>query len=1157
MKKNKSKRSKSRGGQRARHRLLSIEQDAHALYRTVLALSQQIDVLVGTLMNRSNEKGDEEENNYNGIVDVRQKQCILIVANERCGPWYTMPSSSKLSFPSFQQQLKYLYHYERGQPEQQNYYNNYYSCYFKSTDGHVNTWNVSLKRLNLHLIQLFYQQHQIQERQRQEEKEEQKQEQEREQQRNNVNQNSSDNSSTIEVDNEDSTTTSTILFLIDSSVRKVLPDSFSRTIPIWACVLNRVVEYYRRQQEQQEEGHTRKEQQDEISSSCISSFQEEKANGNGDISKNNITTACKPEDTSAIPTSSSADVSFWDTNLYMPRCIVPQNEQDTIYHSIVEDRVQTLIESQAIVQKEKLVQQMIKPLLPVWIMTKTVKQTKDNQHLDATTATTAASAAAGAGIVTPSQPLPTQRPTLSLEEYGYCCCFGGTPTSTNQKNNNDNDNDNGIDDKEEPIQWLDTNDLHRLAQNYFVLVCWNPSEYIDKKNNSKNQKKNNSRTTTKGRQKKMEEDELQQQQQEQQKKSNGATAITPAPTFGTSTPSFVSQASKSSNDSTQNKTVTTRETTCVSSSSASPSSSTSPISDDLFSSAISPSSSILSSKQRHDKEQQEQKPSFVYTPGAADDAESWARHLTPQLFWSHMHGLLNRGGNENEGIEKDIIKDSLKQADDNTNEIDDIVDDNIDLLIMNQHQRQAGAETVGLQSDDRGGPATTTFVSGSSPNLFGGQRSMATCFANQIGKLPIWIGSRKAGRPPECWNNFDVILNVTQQEYPNMMTTTTTTNATTTATGSTATTTPTSSTVADTTNNRKKYYLQLPVAEGKRDRLGLEQWLPVGLYFLLYHMQQPINDNSDDKDDCDKGSNDEKKRPRRILVHCAQGKDRSVALVMALVILLYRFRPLTYPLCIDRPPRYRWDELRRFLFRRHPTSELHEPKKQQRKEQQQQHHGRQSRRHSNHPEGSNSIDKKHNVADKKENATPTLSQQQRPQKEHGQEKEQSKFSSSSSSRYYNNSGLEKDVVEALLHADTGRDLFLKWIHSHCLDDKQIDDDGSNKAEKQEYEQVSTAAAASTAAELRPLASKHSLRIALHLILQDREVAEPTRSTMQKLNRFFMSSPLYRSMQPISSEVTNTTTIATGSTNASSSTTTAIGAAPMSTTDVTVSTLSRS
>lgn len=38
-----------------------------------------------------------------------------------------------------------------------------------------------------------------------------------------------------------------------------------------------------------------------------------------------------------------------------------------------------------------------------------------------------------------------------------------------------------------------------------------------------------------------------------------------------------------------------------------------------------------------------------------------------------------------------------------------------------------------------------------------------------------------------------------------------------------------------------------------------------------------------------------------------------------------------------------------------------------------------------------------------------------------------------------------------------------------------------------------------------LATKETLRIALYLIQQDREKADPTRSTMQKLNRFFMSS----------------------------------------------------
>jgi hypothetical protein len=80
---------------------------------------------------------------------------------------------------------------------------------------------------------------------------------------------------------------------------------------------------------------------------------------------------------------------------------------------------------------------------------------------------------------------------------------------------------------------------------------------------------------------------------------------------------------------------------------------------------------------------------------------------------------------------------------------------------------------------------------------------------------------------------------------------------------------------------------------------------------------------------------------------------------------------------------------------------------------------------------------------------------------------------------YLRSGLPSSVVNALLK-DTGRDLFLKWMHQQLK-----------------------------APPNKPFADKESLRIVLHLLRQEREVADPTRSTMQKLNRFFMSSPMYR------------------------------------------------
>jgi hypothetical protein len=79
--------------------------------------------------------------------------------------------------------------------------------------------------------------------------------------------------------------------------------------------------------------------------------------------------------------------------------------------------------------------------------------------------------------------------------------------------------------------------------------------------------------------------------------------------------------------------------------------------------------------------------------------------------------------------------------------------------------------------------------------------------------------------------------------------------------------------MSESTKEQQKrcFYLQLAVAEGKRDRTELERLLPVGLVFLIHHLQQG----------------------RRALVHCAQGKDRSVAVVLALVVLVC---PVVYPL---------------------------------------------------------------------------------------------------------------------------------------------------------------------------------------------------------------------------------------------------------------------
>lgn len=193
---------------------------------------------------------------------------------------------------------------------------------------------------------------------------------------------------------------------------------------------------------------------------------------------------------------------------------------------------------------------------------------------------------------------------------------------------------------------------------------------------------------------------------------------------------------------------------------------------------------------------------YYYTPGAADDEASWGRGLTHELFWSNKERLLGS---------------TLS---------DDSVDALIDALVKNKLHQE------GISFDNE------------HPQF---------CM-DKIGNLNLWIGSRKAGRPPECLENFDAILNVSEIEYPIM-------------TDSIASQIEAS--------NRQCFYLQLPVAEGKRDKSELERWMPVGLFFLIQHL----------------------KHDRRILVHCAQGRDRSVAVVLALVALVC---PAEYPLKLRR-----------------------------------------------------------------------------------------------------------------------------------------------------------------------------------------------------------------------------------------------------------------
>lgn len=96
------------------------------------------------------------------VQEVAAEYKLPVIANERCGSWYISPEVKAGS------------------------------AYFKSTDGHTGHWDFSLRRLNLHILDIV-----------------------------------GEHGGCI---------------IVDSTRRgKVMPDAFSKTVPIWCAVINRAL----------------------------------------------------------------------------------------------------------------------------------------------------------------------------------------------------------------------------------------------------------------------------------------------------------------------------------------------------------------------------------------------------------------------------------------------------------------------------------------------------------------------------------------------------------------------------------------------------------------------------------------------------------------------------------------------------------------------------------------------------------------------------------------------------------------------------------------------------------------------------------------------------------------------------------------------------
>ncbi|KAG0174566.1 hypothetical protein DFQ28_005721 [Apophysomyces sp. BC1034] len=172
---------------------------------------------------------------------------------------------------------------------------------------------------------------------------------------------------------------------------------------------------------------------------------------------------------------------------------------------------------------------------------------------------------------------------------------------------------------------------------------------------------------------------------------------------------------------------------------------------------------------------------YLYVQGSADDQEAWCLGLTHTLFWKHRNELLSNGATECEKAVRRIVR-----------------------HVKESGQMEEEEQDTNVQK------------------------------YNYIGQTTLAVGSRSSGKPPSCWDEFDIVVNCTLLEY----------------------------------EENKKYkdrYLQLAIPEGKKGQQALYDSIPTALNFV----KKPLAEN------------------KRVLIHCAKGQDRSVGIALAILVKYY------------------------------------------------------------------------------------------------------------------------------------------------------------------------------------------------------------------------------------------------------------------------------
>ncbi|KAI9090966.1 tRNA A64-2'-O-ribosylphosphate transferase [Phlyctochytrium arcticum] len=186
---------------------------------------------------------------------------------------------------------------------------------------------------------------------------------------------------------------------------------------------------------------------------------------------------------------------------------------------------------------------------------------------------------------------------------------------------------------------------------------------------------------------------------------------------------------------------------------------------------------------------------WTYVQGSGDDEEMWSGGLTPEVFWQHCKELLATGSGA-------------------------ACEEKVQELVTQEQQSSC--------------PASASVESYLLPSRAGQPYTW-------LGTLPIAIGNRVSGRPPQCWQTFDLVINCGAPEWPEL---------------------PSSGLESESISlPPQKRYVFLPIPEGKKGQHALYKLLPSVLETVLPAIQQG----------------------HRILIHCMQGKDRSVGITLAIL----------------------------------------------------------------------------------------------------------------------------------------------------------------------------------------------------------------------------------------------------------------------------------